>query len=134
MKIRYGFFLAAVVLFLIAAVFIDRAGLLLGNASQSGAIPETNMLSMITLRSCDSQSGSYIGPLIPTPNTSNSYSRTMDEQPEPQVPAGTRSSRAGFSISTPTDPYYWAGRLGSGWYLDWGVQIILPPSSLNIGR
>jgi hypothetical protein len=111
------------IVFLVTAVFVDRVDLFLENNSQIDNTIETGVQGSITLQSCESQSGSYVGSLIPTPDKSISYSRTIEDQLIPKVHANDWSSRAGFSISTPTDPDYWAGRLGSGWYLDWIVQI-----------
>lgn len=31
-------------------------------------------------------------------------------------------ARAGFGMSTRTDPVEWANRLGAGWFLDWGIR------------
>jgi hypothetical protein len=119
----YRLILVGMISLLVAALFIDRAGLLLENSAQSVGIIESAVQRSFTLRPCESQSGIYSGPLIPTPDQLNSYSRTIQDQPKQPIPANAWSHRAGFSVSTSTDADYWAGKLGSGWYLDWRVQI-----------
>jgi len=74
------------------------------------------------LRTCEDGSTSYTGPLVPrqvTPTVESSLQEIPSGEP---VPTQARSSRVGFSISSPTDPEYWARLLGSGWYIDWTLQ------------
>lgn len=74
------------------------------------------------LLGCDSSGGSYIGPLVPDQNTPIPEIPLSETQPEEAIPTSVWSIRAGFSISTSTDPEFWAQKLGSGWYLDWSTR------------
>jgi hypothetical protein len=91
-------------------------------ALQAIGSPSPTAQESITLQACDPTQGSLSGPLIPDSNTASSDSDLSDIKPDEKVPSSAWSTRAGFSISTPTDPEYWAQMLGSGWYLDWIVQ------------
>jgi hypothetical protein len=74
------------------------------------------------LRGCNASSGSFVGPLVPDQSTPAPVTSLNSVKPTEVVTKTTLSARAGFSISTPTDPIYWANLLGSGWYLDWSTQ------------
>jgi hypothetical protein len=83
---------------------------------------------------CQSASGL----LTPTtqPASSAAPDRSGETLPTPiptklnALPQGTWSTRAGFGLSTGADAAYWAGLLGAGWYLNWGV-VAQPRTSLE---
>jgi len=74
------------------------------------------------LRTCLSSQGSYTGPLVPGQNTPGPGIVLSKIESEETIPSSAWSNRAGFSISSSTDPEYWAQKLGSGWYLDWNTR------------
>jgi hypothetical protein len=130
LKARYLGLIIVAGVFLIAAFFIDQADLLPGkvqptNGTSVSASPKSN-----TLRTCDPTHASYLGPLVPDQNTAILNNGSTDLSSNETVIKSARSTRAGFSISTPTDPEYWAEMLGSGWYVDWSVKPV--PESNNL--
>ncbi|MDD5368731.1 MAG: glycosyl hydrolase [Anaerolineaceae bacterium] len=73
---------------------------------------------------CQSASGL----LTPTTNPASSTGSSIPRAESPIIPAvltplprESWSSRAGFGLSTGADALQWAGYLGAGWYLNWGV-------------
>jgi hypothetical protein len=74
------------------------------------------------LVACDSSQKSYTGPLVPGQSTPDATKSLENIEPAEAIPSGAWSARAGFSISSTTDPGYWAQMLGSGWYLDWSMR------------
>ena len=130
MKAWHWLIIIGVVGLLAAAFLIDQTEFQLGKAQKTKGTSESASQASITLRACDSSQGNYVGPLIPDQAIPNSDSSLSGDKPAEKVPEGAWSKRAGFSISTPTDPELWAQLLGSGWYLDWGVRT--PPIVDNL--
>ena len=117
-------------MFLIAAIFIDLNNSAPGKVHPTGiTTPEPQV--HITLQTCGSTQSSSIGPLVPEQNDTNAVTSLSDIDPGVKIPQTHWSTRAGFSISSPTDPEYWGATLGSGWYLDWNIQITPSPSGLE---
>ena len=122
MKNRYWILIIATAAFLIAAGLLDR------NKSLPEGSPPTNLTSgmpkqePITLQTCGASQSGSIGPLVPDLNAAGSATSLSHINPNEEIPTSARSTRAGFSISSPTDPAYWGSRLGSGWYLDWNIR------------
>ncbi|MFZ2096209.1 MAG: hypothetical protein WAV05_06175, partial [Anaerolineales bacterium] len=117
----WGIVIFATVFFLSAAM-LDWPGLIKvkeGNVKSTIVLAETKQ---VVLRSCDSSQGNSIGPLVPDQKPSSSEKTLSELKVSEGIPKAAWSARAGFSIASPTDPVYWAGMLGSGWYLDWGMQ------------
>ena len=112
-----------VAVLLLIAILMDWSGRLLVTGL---AIKETSAIDyeeMHKLGACGPYQGNFSGPLIPekdNPAVNNSISVSQSDE---KVPNYAWSSRAGFGISSSTDPEYWAEKLGSGWYIDWTVQI-----------
>jgi hypothetical protein len=131
LKARYWLITIGVVGFLAAVASIDQPGSPIGKALQARGTSASGSLEPITLQACDPTQGSYSGPLVPDLNIASSESNISEVKPEEMLPKSAWSTRAGFSISTPTDPEYWAGMLGSGWYLDWEVQAEPPLDGLE---
>ena len=52
----------------------------------------------------------------------NPGSGSTRHSPISELTPEQRSERAGFGKSSEADVAVWAGRLGAGWYLDWGVM------------
>jgi hypothetical protein len=109
---------------------MDQAKSPLRKALQAQGITNSASQQPITLHACDSTQGSFLGPLVPGQDIASSGSTLSDLKPNETVPRSAWSTRAGFSISTPTDPEYWAQILGSGWFIDWSVRSV--PSSSNL--
>jgi hypothetical protein len=130
LKAWYWLIIIGVVGFLVVAFLIDQTELQVGMALGTKETSESANQESITLKTCDSSQESYLGPLIPDQTNTNSDNSLNDDKPDEKVPEAAWSKRAGFSISTPTDPEYWANMLGSGWYLDWGVRT--PPIVDNL--
>ncbi len=122
MKARYWLFILGVVAFLVAAISIDQRGLSSANALNTKGTYETAAQESITLLACDPNQGSFSGPIVPDQNIASPERSLSDFGPDEKIPKSAWSTRAGFSISAPTDPEYWAQMLGSGWYLDWNVR------------
>ena len=74
------------------------------------------------LIACDLSQTNSIGPLVPGQDSMGANQNLSDISPAEIVPQDERSPRAGFSLSSQTNPEYWAQLLGSGWYIDWTVQ------------
>jgi hypothetical protein len=83
------------------------------------------------LHGCISGQGISIGPLVPDQNTAAPTASPREIPLANDVLNRALSTRSGFSLSSPTDPGYWAGMLGSGWYLDWGMQAKKPLDGLE---
>jgi hypothetical protein len=114
------------VLFLLAMLYADR-WIVFERSGFLGTLDEAS----ITLKPCNDSHTSGIGSLVPEQEMS-----TVEYMPAPvqsidQEPLVPRSTRAGFGLSSPADPAYWAGQLGAGWYLDWRVQADLPQANLE---
>jgi hypothetical protein len=107
-----------------AAFSIDQTELLPGKVLQTKGTSVPASPGSITLHACDPTQENYLGPLVPDQNIASLESSLIGNNPEEKVPKSARSTRAGFSISTPTDPEYWAQMLGSGWYVDWSVRAL----------
>jgi hypothetical protein len=131
LKARYWWLIIAIVVFLVAAFTIDQSKFPIGKAQQAKGTSASAYQVPITLRACDQTHGSDLGYLVPDQNTTSSESSLSDITPSEKVPHSAWSIRAGFSISTPTDPGYWAQMLGSGWYIDWNVRAELPVDNLD---
>lgn len=123
MKARYWWLIIGVVGFVIAAFSIDQSGLLFVDILQAKVSSIPTSLELDFLHACDPIQGIYSGPLVPNQDSTDSKSKLSDINPDQEVPENAWSKRAGFSISTNTDPEYWAKMLGSGWYIDWSVRI-----------
>jgi hypothetical protein len=115
--------IGAIVL-LVAAFSIDQTELQPGKTQQAKITSTSTSQDLDTLRACDPRQGSYSGPLVPDQNMIHSATSSSDIKPDEKVPESAWSTRAGFSISTATDPEYWAEMLGSGWYIDWNVRTV----------
>jgi hypothetical protein len=124
-----GLFLVIAVVFIFAFA-IDWTKTLQAEPVVQKYSPTQGEKQLSGLQSCDSSQGSSIGPLVPGQSTSTPGIAQNQDAEYDGVPVDTRSTRAGFSIATATDPEYWAGLLGSGWYLDWGMKSV--PSSTNL--
>ena len=131
MKTRYWLLLIATTMFLIAAIIINLNKLAPGKIQpiSRASTPETQ--SQITLKTCGATQSSSIGPLVPDQNETSAVSSLSDIDPGVKIPQTHWSTRAGFSISSPTDPEYWGSTLGSGWYLDWNIQNNPSPNGLE---
>ncbi len=107
---------------LMTALMIDRPAL--SNSQQANLVVASMPSNMPGdgLRPCDSSQGSPVGQLVPGQSLPPPETPSSEIASSSAIPKKSWSSRAGFSISSPTDPVYWAGSLGSGWYLDWNVQ------------
>ena len=78
-----------------------------------------------TYDECDPSVGGNVGPLIPSQTSTIIPTITpfpLDLSKIKKIPESDLTRRAGFGISSPTDPQYWAALLGSNWYLDWTVH------------
>ncbi len=105
---------------LTAAVQIDRpiaANLPPVNTASVSANP-----AVTALRACAGSQAASIGPLVPGQDLVAGQTSIVNAPDINAISPAGWSSRAGFSISTSTDPGLWAGLLGAGWYLDWTVQ------------
>jgi hypothetical protein len=131
MKVRYWWFVIVMVVFLMAAFSIDRSELFPGKVQPTKGTSIPASTQSITLRACDSTHGNYLGPLVPDQNTASTHSSISAINPGEKIPQSAWSTRAGFSISTPTDPEYWAQMLGSGWYIDWSIRAEPPTDNLD---
>ena len=115
-KCYWAVFAIGVVLSLLA-VWIDR---FVPATQPLGPSAASNSLKV--LHACTSSVNSYSGPLVPdqaTPLPAIPLSGLALQDP---LPSSRWSARAGFSISSSTDPVYWAQLLGAGWYLDWSAS------------
>jgi hypothetical protein len=122
LKNRCVVLICAAVLFFIVAVLLDRHKLLTAEIPPTIVTSEFKLQQPVTLQTCGSAQNSSIGPLVPDQKATGSASTLSAIDPSEQIPKSTWSTRAGFSISSPTDPEYWGSRLGSGWYLDWNIR------------
>ena len=93
---------------------MDQKELKLGQALQAKGTAITAVQDSITLVACAPTQVSFSGPLVPGQNIASSNSNLSDITPNEKIPKNEWSTRAGFSISSPADPEYWAGMLGSG--------------------
>jgi hypothetical protein len=130
LRSRFWLIIIGLVGVLAVTFLIDQKELQLGKALKTKGASETAIQESIILQACDASQVNYIGPLIPDQNIPNSDGNLSDDDQAEKVPESVWSKRAGFSISTPTDPEYWAQMLGSGWYLDWAVRT--PPTVNNL--
>jgi hypothetical protein len=124
LKARYWWIIIAAGVFLIAALLIDQEVILPGKGQPADGTSVSASPKSNTLRTCSPTQGNYLGPLVPDQNTTNTNLSLRTIKPGENLPNIARSTRAGFSISTPTDPEYWAGMLGSGWFVDWSVRPV----------
>jgi hypothetical protein len=109
---------------------MDQAESPIGKALRAKGTSASGSQQPMTLHACDSTQTSFLGPLVPGQDTASSDNSSSEVKPDETVPRSAWSTRAGFSISTSTDPEYWAQMLGSGWYIDWSVRNV--PSSSNL--
>lgn len=122
MKFRsIGIAIVLVALFVVAALQDTPA---VSTEQVTNVMPgkETETSSSDILQGCESYQGGSIGPLVPDQGTPQPVATQVQTAPAKPIPHTDLSLRAGFSISTPTDPEYWAGLLGSAWYLDWSIR------------
>jgi hypothetical protein len=91
------------------------------------SIPTSN--AQEHLQACDSSQESPVGPLVPEQGTPLPLTPLDEIRTAEAIPCVNWSARAGFSISSFTDPAYWAEMLGSSWYLDWSMQGEMPANS-----
>jgi hypothetical protein len=91
------------------------------------SIPTSN--AQMHLQACDSSQGNPVGPLVPEQGTPLPLTPLDEIRTAEAIPSVNWSARAGFSISSFTDPAHWAEMLGSGWYLDWSMQSEMPANS-----
>lgn len=131
MKARYWWLIIGIGMFLAAAAWMDQTETPIRKALQAQGTSDSATQQPITLHACDSTQGSFSGPLVPGQDTASSDSSSSDSKPDKTVPRSAWSTRAGFSISTSTDPEYWAGMLGSGWYIDWNVKTVPQLNNLD---
>ena len=97
---------------MVAAFSIDLTEVLPGKTQPTKASSILTLQKSMTLLPCESTKGGYLGPLVPDQNTLGTESNLLESQPEDKVPKSEWSFRAGFSISTPTDPEYWGRSAG----------------------
>jgi hypothetical protein len=122
LKARLWWLIIGVIVILALAISIDRTELRFGKVLQAKGTSKSATLESIVLQACDSTQGDFSGPLVPDLNIADSESSLVNAKPDEKVPISAWSRRAGFGISTPIDPEYWAQMLGSGWYIDWTVR------------
>jgi hypothetical protein len=120
-----------IIIFLATAVLIDRTGFPIRKVLPTKGTSETTIQESTLLKACYSSQESFLGPLVPDLNNISSESSLSEDNPAERVPKSAWSSRAGFSISSPTDPEHWGSMLGSGWYLDWSVRAEPPIDGLD---
>jgi hypothetical protein len=118
-----GLFLVIAVVF-IGAFALDWTRTLQAEPIVQKFSPTQGEKQIITLIGCNSSQDSSIGPLVPGQSTSTAESALSEDVYKAGVSMEIRSTRAGFSIATASDAAYWAGKLGSGWYLDWGMKSV----------
>jgi hypothetical protein len=131
LRLRYRWIILIVVVWLAGAIMLDQDKLLTGVAGQANRINGIPFVEAVTIETCELSQVSYSGPLIPDHGEPSTGSNLSDHQPDYKEAESARSSRSGFSISTSTDPLYWAELLGSGWYLDWRIQNASPNDTLE---
>jgi hypothetical protein len=131
LKARYLWYASAIIVFLMAALWIDESELIPKRALETIKPSLSLSEGAITLRACDPIQRSFLGPLIPDQNITQTKGNLSDINPDEILPQSAWSTRAGFSISTPTAPEYWAQLLGSGWYVDWRVNVEPIPDNLD---
>ena len=129
MKGRIWFFILGLLGILAVLILINRKAINPGNGQpvKGNLTPQ----KPITLEACDTSSMSLSGPLVPGENAPGITNQLSEISHTEKVPTSEWSSRAGFSISTATDPEYWAQLLGSAWYIDWAVRTSAPPDHLE---
>jgi hypothetical protein len=127
---RNWWFLLPIAVLLIIVSSIGRIEYLLEKAHQTKATSLPVSPGPDILKACDPTPGSYAGPLVPKLNTTSPAISLSKIVPNEKIPKSGRSTRAGFSVSTSTDPEYWAQLLGAGWYIDWTARI--PPARANL--
>jgi hypothetical protein len=122
LKRRFWGIIGLGVILLLLAGWVDwwepGAGQKNDQALQSTLAPNKEM----SLVACDSSQQIYTGPLVPDQSTPGAAKSLESIEPVDAIPSSAWSARAGFSISSSTDPGYWAKMLGSGWYLDWSMR------------
>ncbi len=131
MKSRYWLLFIATIVFLIAAVVIDQNPLAIGKNLRTITASASGTQLPFTLQTCGATQSSSVGPLVPDQNDTSAVTSLSDIDLSVKIPQSRRSTRAGFSISSSTDPEYWGSTLGSGWYLDWSIQDNPPPNGLE---
>lgn len=104
-------------------LLFSQRGFLIGKITQSNGT-ETSVTQQTTeLRTCEAATrSSFIGPLVPDQTAVVQNNNLSELDPSEIIPKSGWSSRAGFSISSPANPVYWAQSLGSGWYIDWSIR------------
>ncbi|OGO14578.1 MAG: hypothetical protein A2032_04450 [Chloroflexi bacterium RBG_19FT_COMBO_49_13] len=122
MKGRKRWLVIGMVVFLAIIISIDLREIPVGKALQAKATSGATAQVSLTLQTCDPTQGSYSGSLIPDLSIAGSDRSLSDIRQDEMVPESAWSTQAGFSISSPTDPEYWAQMLGAGWYIDWSVR------------
>jgi hypothetical protein len=120
-KYFWGVLILGIVISLLA-VWMDWSGSGIKLAHSPTSTPELQSGSDQALQSCDTNGESHSGPLVPDQDTPNPLTPLQAITPTGEISPGLRSSRAGFSISTSTDPAYWADMLGASWYMDWSMK------------
>ena len=131
MKFRSFWLLLFFIIVLIAAYWVDQAKLHDDKVPQLVATLAKGSQVSDSLIACDSSQASSIGPLVPSQDNTGANQDLSDISPADIVPQNERSPRAGFSLSSQTNPEYWAQMLGSGWYIDWAVQSDPPLNGLE---
>ena len=122
MRKRYWGMIAFGVVLLVLAGWIDWRGAKTRLQADVAEPATPTSIEQIVLRACSSSQGSNLGPLVPEQGTPAPVSPLGEKETATPIPGNSWSARAGFSISTSTDPLHWAQMLGSSWYLDWSVQ------------
>ena len=112
-------------------MLIDRIKLSSGKNEPTTGPAALKTQALIALQTCAAEQGSSIGPLVPDQKPASSATSLSAIDPSELIPKSAWSTRAGFSISIPTDPEYWGSRLGSGWYLDWNIRSDSAPDNLE---
>ena len=126
MKSRYLWIILGVAIFLATVVIIDKLKLSSEKDLQVKEATASTTQGSINLRTCDQTQTSLSGPLVPDQGNTELDADLSEITAVEKIPESTWSTRAGFGISTSTDPYHWAQLLGSGWYIDWSIRTEHP--------
>lgn len=122
MKSRLWGIIPGLIVLLAITIMMDWSGLF----DQPG-----NRTSNISLRACEPALGGISAPLIPELQNESIDVGLSNAETVDLLSLDTRSTRAGFGISSETEPEHWASLLGAGWYLDWKVQANKPLNNLE---
>jgi hypothetical protein len=124
-KKRYWAMLAVGVILFILVGRLDWPELNTGQETDQVTQPTPTSSTQALLRACEAAGAGDLGPLVPDQEAPASDAQ-VETLPAEAIPQIAWSARAGFSISSSTDPTHWAQMLGAGWYLDWRMQGEIP--------